>query len=113
MARKPGGTDQLEAAKMLLKKAKTADELRAAQAIVLPLALGLSLEQTAVVIGRSVGVTCTMRTGFGGVLSGEKKWHAASGSCATGPKPAWKRNRKYWTKCWTKRQRAAWLLSLP
>jgi hypothetical protein len=73
MARKPGGADQLEAAKALLKKAKTADELRAAQAIVLPLELGLSLEQTAVAIGRSVGVTCTMRTGFGKVLGGEKK----------------------------------------
>lgn len=73
MARKPGGTDQLKAAKVLLKQAKTADELRAAQAIVLPLELGLSLEQTAVAIGRSVGITCTMRTGFARVLGGEKK----------------------------------------
>lgn len=73
MARKPGGTDQLKAAKVLLKKAKTADELRAAQAIVLPLELGLSLEQTAVAIGRSVGITCTMRTGFARVLGGEKQ----------------------------------------
>lgn len=73
MARKPGGTDQLESAKERLKKAKTADELRAAQAIVLPLALGLSLEQTALVIGRSVGVTCTMRTRFAHVLGGGKK----------------------------------------
>ena len=47
MARKASGTDQLEAAKALLKKAKTAEELRAAQAIVLPLALGLSIAQTA------------------------------------------------------------------
>lgn len=73
MARKPGGADQLKTAKELLKKAKTADELRAAQAIVLPLALGLSLEQTAQAIGRSVGVTCTMRTRFGKALGGEKK----------------------------------------
>lgn len=73
MARKPGGTDQLESAKELLKKAKTADELRAAQAIVLPLALGLSLGQTALVIGRSVGVTCTMRTRFAQALGGGKK----------------------------------------
>lgn len=74
MARKPGGTDQLKAAKVLLKKAKTADELRAAQAIVLPLELGLkSVEQTAVAIGRSVGITCTMRTGFARVWGGEKQ----------------------------------------
>ena len=57
----------------MLKKAKTVDELRAAQAIVLPLVLGLSLEQTAVAIGRSVGVTCTMRTLFGRTLNGEEK----------------------------------------
>jgi len=73
MARKAGGEDQLEAAKILLKKAKTVDELRAAQAIVLPLLLGLSVEQTAAAIGRSVGVTCTMRTRFGRTLRGEKQ----------------------------------------
>ncbi len=54
MARKPGGADQLETAKELLKTVKTADELRAAQAVVLPLELGLNMEQTAVAIGRSV-----------------------------------------------------------
>lgn len=73
MARKASGADQLEAAKALLKQAKTAEELRAAQAIVLPLALGLSLAQTAAAIGRSVGAACTMRTRFGRVLGGEKK----------------------------------------
>lgn len=73
MARKPGGAEQLETAKALLKKAKTADELRAAQAIVLPLALGLSMEQTALAIGRSVGVTCTMRTRIGKEQGGAKK----------------------------------------
>ncbi|MDP2223383.1 hypothetical protein [Nitrosomonas sp.] len=44
MARKASGTEQLEVAMERLKKAKTAAELRAAQAIVLPLSLGLSLE---------------------------------------------------------------------
>jgi len=73
MARKSSGADQLEAAKALLKKAKTVEELRAAQAIVLPLALGLSMKQTAEAIGRSVGVTCTIRTRFSRVLRGEKK----------------------------------------
>lgn len=54
MARKVSGADQLEAAQVLLKQAQTAEELRAAQVVVLPLALGLSLVQTAAVIGRSV-----------------------------------------------------------
>jgi transposase len=73
MARKASGADQLEVAKELLKKAKTVEDLRAAQAIALPLMLGLSLEQTAMVIGRSVGATCTMRNRFVRVLSGERK----------------------------------------
>lgn len=73
MARKASGAEQVERAKVLLKKAKTVEELRAAQAIVLPLVLGLSLEETALAIGRSVSATCTMRTGFGRVLAGEKK----------------------------------------
>jgi hypothetical protein len=64
MARKAGGADQLAAARGLLRTAKTADELRTAQAVVLPLELGLSLEQTATAIGRSVGATCALRTRY-------------------------------------------------
>ena len=64
MARKAGGTDQLETAKKALRAAKTADELRMAQAVILPLTLGLSLNQTAKVIGRSVGATCKLRTRY-------------------------------------------------
>ena len=41
MARKAGGVDQLAEAREALRTAKTADELRAAQAVVLPLELGL------------------------------------------------------------------------
>jgi len=55
MARKASGADQLDQALLALRTAQTADELRAAQAVVLPLALGLSLRQTAQAIGRSVG----------------------------------------------------------
>lgn len=73
MARKASGTKQLEIAMERLKKAKTAAELRAAQAIVLPLVLGLSLEQTARAIGRSVGVTCRMRTRYDQATGEEKK----------------------------------------
>lgn len=73
MARIAGGADQLEAAKVLLKKAKTADELRTAQAVVLPLVYGLNMKQTAAAIGRSVGRTCTMRTQFTGKVSGKKE----------------------------------------
>jgi hypothetical protein len=64
MARTAGGKAQLEIARAAIRKAKTADELRAAQAVLLPLELGLSIAQTAIAIGRSVGVACTMRTRY-------------------------------------------------
>src|ERR1035437_2784795 len=64
MARMAGGKDQLAMARAALRNAKTADELRAAQAVVLPLELGLTIAQTAIAIGRSVGVTCNMRTRY-------------------------------------------------
>ena len=64
MARKASGADQIASARELLRAAKTADELRTAQAVLLPLELGLSLEQTAKAIGRSVGATCNLRTRY-------------------------------------------------
>lgn len=52
MARKASGADQVASARELLRTTKTADELRTAQTVLLPLELGLSLEQTAKAIGR-------------------------------------------------------------
>jgi transposase len=72
MSRPASGIDQMEAAKASLKNAKTADQLRAAQAVLLPLELGLTLEQTAQAIGRSVGATCRIRTNFCAVASGKR-----------------------------------------
>lgn len=63
----------MEAARKLLKEARTADELRLAQSVLLPLELGLSIAQTARAIGRSSGATCTMRTRFAKVASGTMK----------------------------------------
>ena len=73
MARKASGVEQLGLARELLRTAKTADELRTAQAVLLPLELGLSLEQTAKAIGRSVGVTCSLRIRYCKVARGERK----------------------------------------
>jgi transposase len=64
MSRKAGGTEILEKAKACLPKAKTVDELRQAQAVVLPLELGLTLEDTAIAIGVSVGWACRLRRRF-------------------------------------------------
>ncbi len=71
MARNASGAEHIEAARKLLKTARTADDLRLAQSVLLPLELGLSIEQTALTIGRSSGATCTMRTRFAKVASGE------------------------------------------
>ena len=54
----------LISARELLRAAKTAEELRVAQAVLLPLKLGMSIEQTAKAIGRSVRWTCSMRTRY-------------------------------------------------
>jgi hypothetical protein len=60
-------------ARAALRNAKTADELRAAQAVVLPLELGLTIAQTAIAIGRSAGVTCHMRTRYCRIARREAK----------------------------------------
>ena len=62
MARTAGGGGRdLAWAREQVSKARSADDLRQAQAILLPLELGLSLEQTALAIGRSVSLTCKLR----------------------------------------------------
>ena len=71
MARTASGLEHIEAARKLLKTARTADELRRAQSVLLSLELGLSIAQTAMAIGRSVGVTCTMRTRYSKVARKE------------------------------------------
>ncbi len=50
-ARPASGAEHIEAAKELLHAARTAAWLRQAQAVLLPLEWGLSLEQTACAIG--------------------------------------------------------------
>ena len=68
MARLARGSEVLEMAQEMILRAKTIDELRQAQAVVLPLAHGMSLEDTARVIGRSPGWVCQLRNRF---LAGE------------------------------------------
>jgi transposase len=64
MARRSGGREQLEQAKKVLSKARTVGELKQAQAVILPLEYGFSIEQTASVIGVSKGWACRLRTQF-------------------------------------------------
>lgn len=62
MARRSGGEEVLEKAKGFLSKVRTAAELRQVLAVVMPLELGLSIEQTAAVLGVSKGWACRLRT---------------------------------------------------
>jgi transposase len=64
MARPLSGGEFLEQAKVCLTKAKTVNELRQAQAVVLPLELGITMEETAQLLGVSEGWACQLRTRF-------------------------------------------------
>jgi transposase len=68
MVRQATGGEVLECAKMLIVEARTVDELRQAQAVLLPLEFGLTLAQTAQAIGVSVGWACQLRRRF--ILAG-------------------------------------------
>jgi transposase len=61
MARRAGGKELLAKAKEMLTKAKTVEELRQAQALILPLEYGFSIKQVAAVIGTSRGWACQLR----------------------------------------------------
>ena len=64
MARKASGTEAVKRARACIVQARTAEELREAQAVLLPLEFGLSLQQTARAIGVSVGWVCRLRRRF-------------------------------------------------
>lgn len=67
------GREFVEAAKERIASAKTVDTLRAAQALLLPLEFGLSLEQTATIIGLSKSRTGKLRTRFQRIEAGEEQ----------------------------------------
>lgn len=64
MPRTASGVEVLEQAQQALREAKTVEELRQAQAVVLPLLLGASIEQTASVLGVTKGWACQLRRRF-------------------------------------------------
>jgi transposase len=64
MARPASGRELLAKAKEMLTKAKSVEELRQAQALILPLEYGFSITQVAAVIGTSRGWACQLRMRF-------------------------------------------------
>jgi hypothetical protein len=72
MARVVRGHDVLDRAKRSIAEARTVEELRAAQAVVLPLECGLSLAQTASAIGVSVRWASALRNRYVRIARGEE-----------------------------------------
>lgn len=64
MGRPPSGLEVLERAKECLTQARTVEEFRQAQAVLLPLEYGLTMHQVAEVTGVSIGWACQLRTRF-------------------------------------------------
>ena len=64
MARPASGKEVLEKAKEILANARTVEELRQAQAVILPLEYGFSMDQVAAALGISKGWACQLRMRF-------------------------------------------------
>lgn len=75
MARPASGKDVLDKAKETLANARTVEELRQAQAVILPLQYGFSMDQVAATLGISKGWACQLRMRFiqSGGLPAESK----------------------------------------
>ena len=73
MARLAGGHEFLEAAVTQAANAKTISELRMAQALLMPLKFGLSLDDTSVALGLSKSWTLRLRRRFGRIQSGREQ----------------------------------------
>ena len=73
MARLAGGHQFLEAAVTQAAKAKTISELRMAQALLMPLKFGLSLDDTSMALGLSKSWTLRLRQRFGRIQSGQEQ----------------------------------------
>ena len=73
MSRPLRGQEALDGALKAIATAKTIEQLRQAQAVVLPLQYGMSMEQTAQAIGLSKGWACRLRNRFiAGEIVGEQ-----------------------------------------
>jgi len=73
MARPAGGHECVDAAITQAAQAKTISELRMAQALLLPLMFGLSLDETGVALGLSKSWTLRFRKRFGRIQSGQEQ----------------------------------------
>lgn len=73
MARPARGHEFVDAAITQAAQAKTISELRMAQALLLPLKFGLSLDDTSVAVGCSKSWTLRLRKRFGRIQSGQEQ----------------------------------------
>lgn len=64
MSRPAGGREVVSKAREAMAQARTVQELRQAQSVILPLEFGFSMEQVAAATGISKGWACQLRTRF-------------------------------------------------
>ena len=104
MSRPPRGQDVLDSALQAIASATTIEQLRQAQAVVLPLRYGMSLEQTAQAIGLSKGWTCRLRNQFiAGDAVGDKGKSVRGGRHREHFTPACEAELEDWKKNFPKR----------
>lgn len=72
MARPAGGRAVLEQAKETLAKARSVEELKITQAVVLPLELGLTLSRGATALGGSPGLVCRLQCRLARIIQGKE-----------------------------------------
>ena len=107
MARPARGHEFVDAAITQAAQAKTISELRMAQALLLPLKFGLSLDDTSVAVGRSKSWTLS---GYGSALAAFKAAGTAqlqTGATEPGTMTPWKRRRPSWPPCLSRPKRGA------
>ena len=84
MARPVGGQKWVKAARVAVSEAKSAHELRMAQAMLLPVAFGLNLNQVAEAIGQSIPTVTRLRQDFVRSQRGEPLARARRGGRRNG-----------------------------
>ena len=103
MVRIARGEELVDSAMQVIANAVTIEQLRQAQAVVLPLRFAMSLEQTAGVTGLSVGWVSKQRNRF---IQGRAVGDGTVAARGAGKISHWKKRLLYSSRFWSKPARA-------
>ena len=96
MARPASGTQYLGDAQAFRDNAKTAEDLRLALAVLLPLEQGLSLQQTAALLAS----LAPCEPGLDASSKAHKLYRSTNSNSATAPMPTSRSKRRCSMRCW-------------